>query len=160
MTSIGKIDTFDLMMIIRWITNITSRSTKLQLTSISHTIQHGATKIKKINEITNYFLDTLPIEYTQQAFTNASRIFPYIFNASEQTCMITIMRGSTMHEAEHDHKAIMYAAYGTHHRLYTIRRNKIQPTKNPSDQSKLHIRTQFKWGAGYHSSFVDLATFS
>ena len=32
-------------------------------------------KTKKASEITNYILDALSTEYTQQAFANASRIF-------------------------------------------------------------------------------------
>ena len=41
------------------------------------------------------------------------------------------MRQSSVHNAEHDLKVIMSPAYSTHHRLRTIRGNKIQPTQNP-----------------------------
>ena len=34
-----------------------------------------------------------------------------------------------MHKAEHNLKAIMHPAYGTHHRVRTIRRNEIQLTQ-------------------------------
>ena len=44
-----------------------------------------------------------------------------------------IMRGSNMHKAEHDLKAIMYPAYSTHHKLCIIIENKIQLTQNPSE---------------------------
>ena len=37
-----------------------------------------AKKIRKVIEITNSILDTLSIEYTQQAFTRASGIFHYM----------------------------------------------------------------------------------
>ena len=44
-----------------------------------------------------------------------------------------IMRGSNIHKAEHDLKAIMYPAYGTHDRLRIIGGNKIQTTQDPSE---------------------------
>ena len=47
-------------------------------------------------------------------------LLPDVFNACEQSCIIVIMRGSSMHNAEHDIKAAMYPAYGTHHRLRSI----------------------------------------
>ena len=49
---------------------------------------------------------------------------------------MTIMRGISMHKVEHDIKAIMYPANGTHHRLCTIRGNTIQLTQNPSEWSQ------------------------
>ena len=36
---------------------------------------HINKKIRKINEMINYILDTLSTEYTPQVFTHASRIF-------------------------------------------------------------------------------------
>ena len=39
---------------------------------------------------------------------------------ANEICIMMIMRGSSMHKAEHDRKAIMYPAYGTHHRRRTI----------------------------------------
>ena len=59
----------------------------------------------------------------------------------------------------HDRKVIMYPAYGTHHRLRTVRGNKIQLTQNPSElQQRQHresVQTippdrTYEWGAGYH----------
>ena len=41
--------------------------------------------------------------------------------------------GSSMPKAEHDLKAIMYHAYGTHRRLRTFRENKIQLIQNRSE---------------------------
>ena len=38
-----------------------------------------------------------------------------------------------MHKSEHGLKAIMYPAYGTHHRLSIIRANKNLVTQNPSE---------------------------
>ena len=38
-----------------------------------------------------------------------------------------------MFKAEHDLKAIVYPAYGTHKRLCTIRGDKIQLTQNQSE---------------------------
>ena len=37
-------------------------------------------------------------------------ISQYVFNVSGQICMMMILRGSSMHTAEHDLKAIMYPA--------------------------------------------------
>ena len=75
MTTMGKTDTYDLIMIIRWVTNISSRSPKLEWTSLTHTASHIAKKIKNVAERVNYILDTLSADYTQQAFTHAFRIF-------------------------------------------------------------------------------------
>ena len=52
---------------------------------------------------------------------------------SKQICIMMILKGSSMPKAEHDLRAIMYPAYGTHHRLRTIRGNKIQLTQNRSE---------------------------
>ena len=41
---------------------------------------------------------------------------------------MTIMRGSGMPKIEYDLKAVMYPAYGTHHRLRSIKENKTQLT--------------------------------
>ena len=38
-----------------------------------------------------------------------------------------------MHKTEHDLKAIMHHAYGTHHRVRSIKGNKIQLNQNPSE---------------------------
>ena len=46
---------------------------------------------------------------------------------------MTIMRGSSMPEAEHDLKDIIYPAFDTHDRLCTIKGNKIQRTQNPTE---------------------------
>ena len=43
------------------------------------------------------------------------------------------MRGRCMHKVEHDLKTIMYPAYGTHHKLRTIKGIKIHLTQNPSE---------------------------
>ena len=69
------------------------------------------------------------------------------------------MRGSGMHRAEHDLKAIMYPAEGTNHILRIIRGNKIHLTQNPSEwnndstsnQSRLPLLTQLKCGAAYNT---------
>ena len=56
-----------------------------------------------------------------------------MFNTCEQSCMIKIVRGSSMPKAEHDLQAIMYPAYAIYHRLRTIWGNKIQLTQNQSE---------------------------
>ena len=75
MTTMGKVDTLYLMMIIRWVMNISSRSPTLERASSTHTTPHNAKKIRKVTVIINYIFDTLPTEYSQQAFTHASGIF-------------------------------------------------------------------------------------
>ena len=67
--------TSDLIMIIRRVIDISSRSPKLKWASSAHTAPHFAKKIRKVTERTNYILDALSTEYTQQAFTHSSRIF-------------------------------------------------------------------------------------
>ena len=112
--------------------NISSRSAKLEWASLTHTIPHTAKKIRKVIERNNYILDTLQTEYTQEAFT-LYNISPYVFNASEQICLMMILRVSNMHKAEQDLKAIMLPVYGTHIRLRTIRESTIQLTQNSSE---------------------------
>ena len=92
MKTIGKIDTCDLILM-RWVTNISSRSSKLEWDSWTHTNTYIA-RLKKVTEGTSYILDTLWTWYTQQAFTCA--VSPYVFNAYEQTCFM-IIRCSSMH---------------------------------------------------------------
>ena len=62
-----------------------------------------------------------------------------------------------MHIAEHDHKAIMYPAYGTH-RLRTIIGNEIQLSHSQSEWQQWQKPESFqtflpnpayKYGAGY-----------
>ena len=115
--TMGQVDTSDLMMIKRRVTNISSWSPKLEWASLTHTTPYIV-----VTERTDYILDTLSTEYTQQAFMHTYNLSLYVFNASEQICMMMIMRGSSMHKSEHNPKAIMYPAYGTHHRLCCIQR--------------------------------------
>ena len=67
MTTMGKIDTSDLMIIIRRVIDISSRSPKVKWASSTRTTLHLAKKIRQVTERANYILDTLSIEYTQQA---------------------------------------------------------------------------------------------
>ena len=55
-------------MMIRWVVNISSRSPKLEWTSLTHITPYIAKKIRKVTERTNYIyiLDALATEYTQQ----------------------------------------------------------------------------------------------
>ena len=113
MTTMRKVNSFDLIMIASLVADISSRSLKFKFdwTGLKHADPHIAKKTKKVN----YILDTLLTEHTRQVFTQASVNFH-------------------MRKAEHDIKSIMYPAYCTHHRLRSIRRNKIQPTQNPSEE--------------------------
>ena len=46
----GKVDTYDLMMIIRWVTNISSRSIRREWASSPHSIPHISKKIGKVTK--------------------------------------------------------------------------------------------------------------
>ena len=78
MTIMGEVDTSDLMMIMMWVINISSQSPRLGWASLTHTTPHVVKKQRKVTKRTNYILDTLSPEYTQQAFTQASRIFHHM----------------------------------------------------------------------------------
>ena len=64
MTAMGQVDTSNMMMIIRWVLNISSRLPTIEWASSTHTTPYIAQKIRKVTEIINYILDTLPTEYT------------------------------------------------------------------------------------------------
>ena len=54
-----------------------------------------------------------------------------------------IMRGSSMHTAEHHFKDIMYPGYGTHHILeYQMKSNLANPESRAGNQSKLPLLAQ------------------
>ena len=95
----------------------------LHLNGTVEYIQPHILQIKKmVTGKTNYILDTPSTVYTQQAFTHASRFSPYVFNACEQSCIMMIMRDSSMQRAEHDPKTALYLACHTHQRLQYQRR--------------------------------------
>ena len=75
MTTVGKIDTCDLTMIIKLVIDITYWSPKFDWASVTHASQYIWKKTRKVTEKTNYILDTHSTKYTQQVFTHASRIF-------------------------------------------------------------------------------------
>ena len=62
---LGKVDSSDLMMIIRWVMNICFRSSKLEWASLSNTTLHISMKIREVLEIISYILGTLSVEYIQ-----------------------------------------------------------------------------------------------
>ena len=68
MTTMGKVNSFDLIMIASLVTDISSRSLKFDWTGLKHADPHIAKKTKKVN----YILDTLLTEHTRQVFTQAS----------------------------------------------------------------------------------------
>ena len=74
MKIMGEVDTSDLV-IIRWVISISSRSPNLEWASLTHTTSHIAKDIRRVTERINFMLDALSTEYTQQAYTHASRIF-------------------------------------------------------------------------------------
>ena len=96
MTTIGKVDTSDLMMMIRWITNVSSRSPRPEWITWTNTAPYPAKEIYMVIEKTVYMFNTPSTEYTQKAFTDSSRFSPYAFNALKHICMLMIMRGNGM----------------------------------------------------------------
>ena len=68
MTAVGYDDISDLMMIIRWVMNISSWSPELEC---QFNTQHPTycDENKEGNRENNYILDTFSTEYTQQAFS-------------------------------------------------------------------------------------------
>ena len=84
MTTVEKVDTSDLMMIIRWVINISFQSHELEWASSTHATPYIT---KKVIERNNTILDTLSTWYTQQAF--------FVLNACEWSWLMMIMRGSS-----------------------------------------------------------------
>ena len=83
----------------------------------------------------NYILNTVAADYSQQAFTHVFRIFQRMCSKSDEICMM--MRDSSMHQTEHDDNAIMYLAYAT---PVQYKGNKTQPTLND-----MNVRTYWQW---------------
>ena len=75
MATKGNFDNPDLMMILRWVTNISSRSPKREWFGCTHITLYIAMNIKKVIKKTNNILDTLLKEHIQEAFTHASISF-------------------------------------------------------------------------------------
>ena len=67
------VDTSNLMR--RYVLTISSQSSKLEWTSSTKASTHNMKQIRRVIERINYILDTIPTEYTQQAFTHAPGIF-------------------------------------------------------------------------------------
>ena len=66
-----KIDTSDVMMIIKWVTLTSSRSSEFEWVSWTHTTPCKEDK-ERVIERTSNIADTFPVEYSQQAFTDCS----------------------------------------------------------------------------------------
>ena len=60
---------------LRWVINVSSRSPKLEWASFTHRTPYITKRIRKVPKKTNYTLNTLSTEYTQQTFMHTSRIF-------------------------------------------------------------------------------------
>ena len=84
-TTMAKIDPFDLVMIIRLVENIWSRSLQLEWISLTDTTPYIDNKIDTVTERTNYILGTLSTEYTEQSHTLLN-LSLYVINACEQFC--------------------------------------------------------------------------
>ena len=82
MTTLAKIDIFDLMMIIRLIINI-FWTWMGRFNILTYTPPCITNKISKVTERTNQILDTLSTVCTQPAFTHASRLFLLMFSMLE-----------------------------------------------------------------------------
>ena len=66
--TMGMVDTSDLMMIIRWIINISSQSPELEWASLTHTNPHVVKKIRKVTKRINYIFRDSPIVWCFYAF--------------------------------------------------------------------------------------------
>ena len=121
MTTIWGFGTPDLMTRTRWVIDISSLTMNLY-GPVQHLQSHTLRKkIRKVTKRTNHILDTLDIIYLTSIYTFRLNLSSYMFNASEQICMMMIMRGSSMHEAVHDMNVYLHPAYGAHHRLHIVR---------------------------------------
>ena len=87
MTTMGDIDTSDLTMSIRWVTNSSSQLPNL---NESHTTTYIAEMISKVTERTNCLLDTLSTEYNQQDIINNQWLVKWMNGCriSIETCSI------------------------------------------------------------------------
>ena len=103
----GKVDTSDLIMMIRWIINILS----ITLTWMGQFNTYTPTYCKENKEGKLHLKHTLDKLFPASIYARLWDISTYVFNANEQICMMTTMRGYSMHKAELDLKAIIYAAY-------------------------------------------------
>ena len=74
MSTMGKVDTSDLVMMIRFL-NISPRSPYLEWASLTHSTPRNANKIANVTATTKYILNIRSTEYTPEAFTTASRLF-------------------------------------------------------------------------------------
>ena len=76
MTTMGKVDTSDLTMIMRWVINISSRSPELQWTSLTHTTPLIGKKIRKVieRELTTSFSPWYNSIMGKHSFLSTSRI--------------------------------------------------------------------------------------
>ena len=136
MTTMGKGDTSDLMVIIRPVIYISPWRPKLECVSPTYTAPHIAKKMKKVSQRTNYISDTLSTECTQQAFTHPSKIFHRMCSMqANKSAWWSWWEGVEYIKPNTTSRplCILPYAYGTHNKLCSIRRNEIQLTQNPSE---------------------------
>ena len=95
-----NIDASSLMMIIRWFTNISSQSPKLEWGRWTHT-DPFITKIKKVTERMYYILDTHPTDYTQRAFMHACRCFTVCFQCLWANICETLHKAISVNHVMH-----------------------------------------------------------
>ena len=96
MITMGKVDTSDLMMIIKWAINISFQSPELKWVSWTHTTPYIS--MTKVIERTSSMLDTPPQDKLYRRLQ--------VFNACELSCTMIIMGGSKCLKTKYDLKAI------------------------------------------------------
>ena len=96
MITMGKVDTYDSIMIITWAINISVQSPELKWVSWTHTTPYIL--MTKVLERTSSILETPPQDKLYRRLQ--------VFNACEHSWIMMIMGGSKMSKTEYDLKAI------------------------------------------------------
>ena len=105
-----NVDTSDLMMIRRWVINISCRLSKHIWISLTHTTLHVAKKMRKVTKKTNYILDTPSTEYDQQTFTHVPGIFHRMCSIRHVAILRILMEFQTLIIQTHLLQGIMISA--------------------------------------------------
>ena len=151
MTTMGKCNTSDLMK--------PFRPPKLEWASSTHTTPYIAKKIRKVTGIINYILHTLPTKYTQQALTLVAGVIRRVcsMQASKSvSCWLEgvacIKQNTTLRSLCILPKAhIIDCALSVEIKSRSSRIHLNNNNGSTSNQTRLTLLTQFKYGPGYHS---------
>ena len=125
-------------MIIRWVTNTSFRLPKHGYMSWTHKTAYIA---KNINKVTETKEVATCLTHSRQNIPDTQLSTPldlslYKINAYEQSYIVVMMRRSNRAAKENDLQAIIFPAYGTHHRLHSINGHKTQLTRYPYEKQR------------------------